>query len=166
MTSYGGWRLREAEREMDSVRQEWLNDMASQLLIESSLCPGEKGVSPKTKRPLGYKHCFFLTVNEGDSYVKLKHDKEGLLSMSRRDQEASCSHFVLTLKADQSLASSHVIFGKIVEGLGKLREIRDYNFFMLFRIINCGVSYNARDILTDVIIKPCPPYAVSCEGEQ
>ncbi|XP_028795150.1 peptidyl-prolyl cis-trans isomerase CYP95 isoform X2 [Neltuma alba] len=162
-----------------------------------ALCSGEKGVSAKTGRPLGYKRSFFHPYREGDSYIKgglvcyktgecgesiytprfpadfnnLKHDKEGLLSMSRRDQEASNSCFVITLEADPSLDSSHVVFGKLVGGLDTLRAIRDHDFSTPVKIIDCGVLYNAKNIPRDVIMRPCcsetvSSDTVSSEGEQ
>ncbi|XP_028800848.1 peptidyl-prolyl cis-trans isomerase-like [Neltuma alba] len=162
-----------------------------------ALCSGEKGVSAKTGRPLGYKRSFFHPYKEGDSYVKgglfsyktgesgesiytprfpldlnnnLKHDKEGLLSMSRRDQEASNSCFVITLEADPSLDSSHVVFGKLVGGLDTLRAIRDHDFFPPVKIIDSGVL--SRNIPRDVIMRPYRSSdavsfdTMSSEGEQ
>ncbi|XP_028791330.1 peptidyl-prolyl cis-trans isomerase CYP95-like [Neltuma alba] len=101
-----------------------------------ALCTGEKGVSPKTRKRLRYPNTFFQKVRKGGSYVKggvfgwetrecvestygphfpvlesnnLKHDKEGLLSMPIGDLEACRSHFLITLKADQSLDSWNLL---------------------------------------------------------
>ncbi|XP_054820736.1 uncharacterized protein LOC129319673 [Prosopis cineraria] len=51
-----------------------------------------------------------------------KHDREGLLSMDRRDCNDRGSHFVITSGADHSLDSSRVIFGEVVDGLDALQD--------------------------------------------
>ncbi|XP_028770578.1 peptidyl-prolyl cis-trans isomerase D-like [Neltuma alba] len=153
-----------------------------------ALCTGEKGTSPKTGKILQYKHCYFHRLKKGSSYVKgggfcwetgkggesiygpcfpvesneLKHDQEGLLSMCRRDQKASGSHFIVTLKADPRLDSSHVVFGKLVEGLDTLRTIQELIYYTPIKICRSGVLYHARDRPVDV--KPCLSSALSFQG--
>ncbi|XP_028794971.1 peptidyl-prolyl cis-trans isomerase-like [Neltuma alba] len=147
-----------------------------------ALCTGEKGVSPNDTF-LCYANCFFHKVKKGGSYVKggainyetgedvqsvfgpyffddgsnnLKHDKEGLLSMPRRDFRDCRSHFLITLRADESLDRTHVVTGKLVEGMDTLREIGQTSFDWAVRIVDCGMLYNARDIPPGVIIRPLP----------
>merc|ERR1712039_876368 len=54
-----------------------------------------------------------------------KHDRPGLLSMAHRGGEAgkNCSQFFITTQALPRLDGKHVVFGRIVDGLGKISKL-------------------------------------------
>ncbi|XP_054818253.1 uncharacterized protein LOC129317873 isoform X2 [Prosopis cineraria] len=61
--------------------------------------------------------------------------------MAKEDRETRGSHFVITLKDDHSLDSSHVVFGKLVEGFYTLGKIRDTGVRFPVQIFNSGLHY-------------------------
>lgn len=56
---------------------------------------------------------------------KLKHDRPGLLSMAHKGSEAgkNCSQFFITTQALPRLDGKHVVFGRIIDGLGKISKL-------------------------------------------
>ncbi|KAG6643821.1 hypothetical protein CIPAW_08G013200 [Carya illinoinensis] len=133
-----------------------------------ALCTGEKGIGPKSGRPLHYKGSFFHHIirgsfAQGGDFVKrdgtggesiygedfpvespsLKHDGPGLLSMAIADQDTLGSHFIITFEADRHLDRKHVVFGKLAHGHEVLRKIEnagdeDGRPTVTVKIINCG----------------------------
>ncbi|XP_041021219.1 LOW QUALITY PROTEIN: peptidyl-prolyl cis-trans isomerase CYP95-like [Juglans microcarpa x Juglans regia] len=133
-----------------------------------ALCTGEKGIGPKSGRPLHYKGSFFHHIirgsfAQGGDFVKrdgtcgesiyvedfpvespsLKHDGPGLLSMAIADRDTLGSHFIVTFEADRHLDRKHVVFGKLAHGHKVLRKIEnagDENGrpTVTVKIINCG----------------------------
>ncbi|KAL2548298.1 peptidyl-prolyl cis-trans isomerase CYP95 [Forsythia ovata] len=133
-----------------------------------ALCTGEKGDSPKAKRPLHYKGTFFHRIIKGslaqggdllrrdgnygesiyggkfpDESPKLKHDCPGLLSMAIVDRDERGSLFSITFKADHHLDRKSVVFGKLVDGYEVLKKIEsagdeDGRPAVTVKIINSG----------------------------
>mmetsp|Transcript_29119 Transcript_29119/g.83478 ORF Transcript_29119/g.83478 Transcript_29119/m.83478 type:complete len:428 (-) Transcript_29119:127-1410(-) len=60
-----------------------------------------------------------------DENFKLKHDRPGLLSMAHRNGEPgqNCSQFFITSVALPRLDGKHVVFGRVIDGLGKLSKL-------------------------------------------
>ncbi|KAF5748206.1 peptidyl-prolyl cis-trans isomerase CYP95-like isoform X1 [Tripterygium wilfordii] len=133
-----------------------------------SLCTGEKGIGPKTGRPLHFKGTFFhriirCSMAEGgdllrqdgaggesiyggkfpDESPQLKHDGPGLLSMSISDRDISGSIFIITFKASHHLDRKYVVFGKLVKGdevLQKIEHVGDEEGrpAVTVKVIKCG----------------------------
>ncbi|XP_062097765.1 peptidyl-prolyl cis-trans isomerase CYP95 isoform X2 [Humulus lupulus] len=133
-----------------------------------ALCTGEKGVGPRSGRPLHYKGSFFHRIVKGhlveggdfvkrdgtggesiygvkfpDESPKLKHDGPGLLSMPLAERDSLGSHFVITFAATHNLDRKHIVFGKLVHGhelLKKIESVGDDKGMptVTVKIINCG----------------------------
>ena len=111
------------------------------------LCTGEKGVG-KSGKPLHYKGSRFhriipgfmvhggdITHGDGtggesiydglfkDENFKHKHTCAGLLSMANQGQHTNNSQFFITLNATRWLDDTHVVFGKIIQGMDVLKKI-------------------------------------------
>ncbi|KAK8543560.1 hypothetical protein V6N13_076364 [Hibiscus sabdariffa] len=133
-----------------------------------ALCTGEKGIGPKTGKPLHYKGSFLHRVIKGslaqggdfvrrdgtsgesiydgkfpDEQPRLKHDGPGLLSMAIADRDTVGSQFVITFKANHNLDRKYVVFGKLVQGnevLKKIENVGDEEGIptVTVKIVNCG----------------------------
>ncbi len=64
----------------------------------------------------GYKYAGEF---KGDS----KHDVPGILSMANAGPNTDGSQFFITFKATPHLNGKHTVFGKVVEGMGTVREL-------------------------------------------
>jgi len=114
-----------------------------------ALCAGDKGVA-KTGQPLHYKGCTFhriiknfmcqggdFTRHNGtggesiygekfqDENFKLRHDRPGLLSMANSGKNTNGSQFFITTVKTPHLDGKHVVFGKVVQGMGVLKEMEN-----------------------------------------
>jgi len=114
-----------------------------------ALCAGDKGVA-KTGQPLHFKGCTFhriiknfmcqggdFTRHNGtggesiygekfpDENFKLKHDRPGLLSMANSGKNTNGSQFFITTVKTPHLDGKHVVFGKVVQGMGVLKELEN-----------------------------------------
>ncbi|KAG0449727.1 hypothetical protein HPP92_027159 [Vanilla planifolia] len=133
-----------------------------------ALCTGEKGIGTITGAPLHYKGVRFHRVIKGfviqggdisagdgsggesiygqkfdDENFELKHERKGILSMANSGPNTNSSQFFITTTCTSHLDGKHVVFGKVVKGIGVIRAIE-----------HASVGDNDFPI-TDVIIADC-----------
>jgi len=114
-----------------------------------ALCIGDQGVA-KSGQPLHFKGCTFhriiknfmcqggdFTRHNGtggesiygekfpDENFKYKHDRPGLLSMANSGKNTNGSQFFITTVKTPHLDGKHVVFGKVVQGMGVLKEMEN-----------------------------------------
>ncbi|GAB4847012.1 Peptidyl-prolyl cis-trans isomerase cyp40, variant 2 [Ancistrocladus abbreviatus] len=112
------------------------------------LCTGEMGISPLSSLPLHYKGVRFHSIMRGlmiqggdisagdgtggesiygltfeDENLELKHERKGILSMVNSGPNTNGSQFLITTTQTHHLDGKHVVFGRVIKGLGVIRSI-------------------------------------------
>lgn len=146
-----------------------------------ALCTGEKGIGPNTGVPLHYKGVCFHRVVKGfmiqggdfsagngtggesiygskfdDENFELKHERKGMLSMANSGPNTNGSQFFITTTRTPHLDGKHVVFGKVVKGMGVVRSIEHVTTgendcpAVEAKIVNCGeIPEGADDGISD-----------------
>jgi len=57
--------------------------------------------------------------------LQFQHDQSGLLSMANSGPNSNSSQFFITLGDCPNLDGAHVIFGKVLKGIGVVREVSE-----------------------------------------
>lgn len=91
-----------------------------------------------------------------DENFKLKHERKGMLSMANSGPNTNGSQFFITSSQAHHLDGKHVVFGRVIRGLGMIRAIEyvktsENNFPDLPVVIeDCGeISEGADDGTTN-----------------
>ncbi|KAF6160691.1 hypothetical protein GIB67_019631 [Kingdonia uniflora] len=117
-----------------------------------ALCTGEKGVSPITGVPLHYKGACFhriirgsiiqggdITAGDGsggesiygskfeDENFELKHERKGMVSMANSGPDTNGSQFFIITNRSAHLDGKHVVFGRVLKGMGVMRTMERVN---------------------------------------
>src|SRR3990172_8466133 len=98
------------------VKKPYYNGIIFHRIIADFMIQGGDPLGQGTGGP-GYKF-------EDEFSPKLKHTKEGILSMANSGPNTNGGQFFITLVPTPWLDGKHTIFGEVVEGMGTLEERR------------------------------------------
>lgn len=153
-----------------------------------ALCVGDQGVA-KTGQPLHFKGCTFhriiknfmcqggdFTRHNGtggesiygekfpDENFKYKHDRPGLLSMANSGKNTNGSQFFMTTVKTPHLDGKHVVFGKVVQGMGVLKELENTAVDERDRPKKACVIANCGELEEDEEVSPASAPALAADG--
>jgi len=74
-----------------------------------------------------------------DENFELKHERKGMLSMANSGPNTNGSQFFITTTRTSHLDGKHVVFGKVVKGMGVVRSIEHVT------IVDCGENLEGAD---------------------
>ncbi|XP_057421457.1 peptidyl-prolyl cis-trans isomerase CYP40-like [Lotus japonicus] len=153
-----------------------------------ALCTGEKGIGPNTGVPLHFKGSCFHRVIKGfmiqggdisagdgtggesiyglkfeDENFEMKHERKGMLSMANSGPDTNGSQFFISTTRTSHLDGKHVVFGKIVKGMGVVRSIEHVTIdgdrpVVDVKIVDCGEIPDGEDDGTSNFFKDGDTY--------
>nr|GMC83359.1 peptidyl-prolyl cis-trans isomerase CYP40 [Ipomoea batatas] len=95
-----------------------------------ALCTGEKGIALQGVRFHRVIKSFMIQGGESiyglkfeDENFELKHERKGMLSMANSGPNTNGSQFFITTTRTAHLDGKHVVFGKVIKGMGVVRSI-------------------------------------------